>query len=378
MRFSTAVIQLLLFVQSVRGNETEITNSCSKLCRNEFKNSLDASVCRPALNVSPKPKVYKACVAGTKAGFNDACISTCLGDIAHPDSYSLCKKKGFSMQSESYCRSGYEQAFKSAVDIANDRKEELLNEPDEEASKSPDENMPLPNIDLVMKQNVDIEKKALKEHNEPAATEEKKVVNATKGKTNTKLNEAPERDNTKKERMTANKPKSISGKARVQEAKVNSVPAVEKHDHRNVAKDATKAEAEVNAPSPQTPSVDLNERAFDQVSFGSGKGSNKEHVPQPSPVITEDKPEGKVIKGGITHDPSPVPSPEMPVNPRVQDGLKRSVRGQVKMEPKNDVLIQQNDSTAPEISPSHPPAKVSPTNIYEDLVAKPKDSAVEL
>ena len=172
----------------------------------------------------------------------------------------------------------------------------------------------------------------------------------------------------KKLATSESNPSSLE-KVRSEETKVD---VVEKHSQQSANRVEIKAK-KGNISTPPPPSIDV----LDEKQSTRMGGLNKKHIPQPSPIIIEGTPEVK-IKGGETQKPSPMPSPEMPVYPRNKGIDTGSVRGQVDMVPKHDVFAEQKDAIAPEISPPQPPVKTSPTNIYEDLIAKPKDSEMEL
>ena len=103
-------------------NDKALLQSCRKLCKIYFEKNLDMTLCRPALELLPRPTIYKSCVEGSRYGFEKVCHPACI-EIASkndkdalnidvfPDSYTACKAQKSRLERFDWCRRGYDLTF---------------------------------------------------------------------------------------------------------------------------------------------------------------------------------------------------------------------------------------------------------------------------
>ena len=114
-------------------DEESMNAQCKKLCKNYSDDKLTTSVCKPALNMMPRPGVYKACLNGLLVGFEHACMPTCTGKsyegggkkeaITPGDSYVACKSEWNRSRPNHqlpWCRKGYDVTYET---VKKDMKE---------------------------------------------------------------------------------------------------------------------------------------------------------------------------------------------------------------------------------------------------------------
>ena len=117
-------------------DEEEVLNAqCKKLCKNYYDNELKTSICNEALNLMPRPGVYKACLNGLFVGFEHSCMPTCTGksyegggkiEITPGDSYVACKSEWNRSRPNNqlpWCRKGYDATYDI---VKKDMKEKLM------------------------------------------------------------------------------------------------------------------------------------------------------------------------------------------------------------------------------------------------------------
>jgi len=65
---------------------------CKAICKQYFEQDLSNSLCRPALDLLPRPGVFQSCVMGRVTAFEPSCMPTCMGyENFTYDSYTACK-----------------------------------------------------------------------------------------------------------------------------------------------------------------------------------------------------------------------------------------------------------------------------------------------
>ncbi|KAL7470490.1 hypothetical protein ACHAXS_010736 [Conticribra weissflogii] len=85
---------------------------CKSICREIRQEVLkDVSVCLPASQIDPIPKVFKVCIDGRKKAYEHACVSTCTSSNEEFSSFEGCKSvvhKNHGPKFVDWCRKGYE------------------------------------------------------------------------------------------------------------------------------------------------------------------------------------------------------------------------------------------------------------------------------
>uniref|UniRef100_A0A7S4K6S8 Uncharacterized protein n=2 Tax=Odontella aurita TaxID=265563 RepID=A0A7S4K6S8_9STRA len=103
---------------------------CKKICKEFFENDLGTQLCQPALNIMPRPGVYKACINGRALGFEHACIPSCMGEkVVEADSFKACKSEGKRARPNHqlpWCRRGYDVTFDETKEKISNKAKELL------------------------------------------------------------------------------------------------------------------------------------------------------------------------------------------------------------------------------------------------------------
>ena len=107
------------------------SKSCRALCKSYFETKLDMYLCRPALNLLPRPTIYKSCLEGRKLGFEKICQPACIEMVSNnnkdvhkinviPDSYTACKNHKFKLERLEWCRRGYDITFEETKNMVGD------------------------------------------------------------------------------------------------------------------------------------------------------------------------------------------------------------------------------------------------------------------
>lgn len=93
-----------------------VSEECIEICSIEFENIDYSSVCRAARTFTAtddtrsKPTVYQICRKAWGYGFDDACMSTCVGEESKKESEALCKKEKRNISRE-WCGKTYKEAY---------------------------------------------------------------------------------------------------------------------------------------------------------------------------------------------------------------------------------------------------------------------------
>lgn len=104
---------------------SELNVKCKQVCKTYSEVNLNRAICNRALNVQPRPGVYRACLNGLLIAFEHACIPTCMGESYPPnnakhttpgDSYNVCKSEWNRPRPNNqlpWCRRGYDVTFEN-------------------------------------------------------------------------------------------------------------------------------------------------------------------------------------------------------------------------------------------------------------------------
>eukprot|EP00586_Coscinodiscus_wailesii_P010061 CAMPEP_0172514062 /NCGR_PEP_ID=MMETSP1066-20121228/257371_1 /TAXON_ID=671091 /ORGANISM="Coscinodiscus wailesii, Strain CCMP2513" /LENGTH=231 /DNA_ID=CAMNT_0013294585 /DNA_START=101 /DNA_END=796 /DNA_ORIENTATION=+ len=124
-RILLAIVAVVISLSVLTTAETsDRYRECKRLCKDYFENTLDKAMCKPALDVAPRPGVFNACVNGRIFGFKAACLPTCLrdGDEAkrNADSFVACRREANKARPNNeftWCRDGYDATFSEIQNV---------------------------------------------------------------------------------------------------------------------------------------------------------------------------------------------------------------------------------------------------------------------